>query len=200
MAIHFSESSGINKSFYGASQEPIKMVIQNEIEAFEQKSALPYLFKKIESENYAEKFTSKTSLGSFQNVGEGGQYPVSQMQEGFSKVAEPYVFKNSFVITHEMVADNKVLDRNMEITDFTQSYNRTKEVLGAALFAGGVAKTTTFGGSVYDCTSADGKPVFDKAHPSITGGKTQSNQFSDAFSDDALAAMESAMVRTALCC
>src|SRR5699024_7192419 len=50
-----------------------------------------------------------------------------------------------------------------------------------------------FGDKSFSTIGADGKGLFAKDHPSKLGKKTQSNQFSDAFSNEALAAMESAM-------
>lgn len=192
--IIFSKGSGVTDSFFGKSQEPIRMMLENDVEAFREMSAIPKIFKQVSSKNFAEKFTSRTSMQNFEAVGEGGAYPTAEVQEGYSKVIEPEEWKNRFVITKTMIEDNKLLDMNQQAFGFTDSYNRTKELFAGTLLAGGVGSTIQFGKNTYDATCADSKPLFDKSHPSITGGTgAQSNCFSDDFSVDALSAMECAM-------
>ena len=75
------------------------------------------------------------------------------------------------------------------------SYYRTREKFGAALIGAAVQKKTetTFSGKTFDVKTADGKCLFATNHPSKLGKSNQSNQFSDAFSNDALMAMEAKM-------
>ena len=194
MSVIFSKSSGLNDSFFGKSQEPIRMLLEKDVEAFEQMSAIPKLFKKVSSRNFAEKITSRTSMGNFSPVGEGGTYPKAEIQEGYSKVVEPDTWKNQFSITKEMVEDNKLLEITQQALGFTDSYNRTRELFAGTMLAGGVGLTTTFADKQYDTSCADRNPLFAKDHPSITENTdAQSNLYADAFSVDALAAAETAM-------
>lgn len=170
------------------------MLLERDVEAFEQMSAIPRLFKKVSSRNFAEKITSRTSMGNFAPVGEGGAYPKSEIQEGFSKVVEPDTWKNQFSITKEMVEDNKILEISQQALGFTDSYNRTRELFAGAMLAGGVGIKTTFAGKEYDTSCADGRALFASDHPSVTGNaQAQSNLYSNAFSVDALSAAETAM-------
>ncbi len=190
----FSKASGLNDSFFGKSQEPIQMLLERAVEAFEQMSAIPKLFKKVQSHNFAEKITSRTSMGNFSPVGEGGVYPKASIQEGYSKTVEPDTWKSQFSITKEMVEDNKMLEISQQALGFTDSYNRTRELFAGAMLAGGVNTKMTFASKTYDTSCADGRPLFSKEHPSITSGTSaQSNRFADAFSLDALSAAETAM-------
>lgn len=190
----FSKASGLNDSFFGKSQEPIQMLLERDVEAFEQMSAIPKLFKKVQSHNFAEKITSRTSMGNFSPVGEGGVYPKASIQEGYSKTVEPDTWKSQFSITKEMVEDNKMLEISQQALGFTDSYNRTRELFAGAMLAGGVNTKMTFASKTYDTSCADGRPLFSKEHPSITSGTSaQSNRFADAFSLDALSAAETAM-------
>lgn len=191
----FSKASGVNDSFFGKSQEPIRLMMEKDIEAFENESALPKIFKEVKSNNFAEKFTSKTSLKNFEAVEEGGAYPKTDMQEGFSKVVEPVTWKQSFTVTKEMIEDNKILDIKNNALGFTQSFGRTKEMFGAALLMGAVTGTpATFGGQTFNVNSADGVALFSKVHPSVVDeSKKQSNIFKDGFSVDALSALECKM-------
>lgn len=178
--MEFSIRSGVADSFFGKSQEPIRLMMEKDIEACEANSMIPKVFKSVDSKNFAEKFTSKTALGTFKDVGEGGAYPQSSMQEGFDKVIEPYEWKNSFTITQTMVEDNKILDINQNALGFTQAYARTKEMFAAALLSNGMNASANFEGKIYSTLCADKKPLFSKEHPSVTNTKyKQGNIFTE---------------------
>lgn len=193
--ITFSEGSGVNDSVFGKSQEPIKMFIEKRAEAFEAQSIMKELFNVSTSSHWSEKFTAMTSMAGFQPVGENGDYPVDGMQEGYSKTFEHMTWKSSFSISREMVDDAKVLDLKKQPAAFTASYYRTREKFAAALLGGAIKKETSveFSGQKFATTTADGVCLFSKVHPSRLGRGTQSNLFTDAFSNDALAAAECAM-------
>lgn len=177
--IIFSESSGLNNSIFGKSQEPIKAVIQKNVEAFEQMSMIDKIFYMDTTKNFAEKYTSETSLGDFEDVGENGAYPKTGMQEGFSKVIEPTTWKSSFEVTQEMIEDAKFGKIKSRAGIFATSYNRTREKYAASMLYGGTGNSVVFGGKSYDTTSADGVSLFNKSHPSKTKGNKllQSNLF-----------------------
>lgn len=193
--ITFAEGSNLQNSVFGKSQAPIRCFIEKKGEAFEQKSMLPELFCMNESENWGEKFTTMTSMTGFRPVGENGAYPVDGMQEGYEKFLEHMTWKDSFSISREMVDDSKLIDLKKQPNAFTTGYYRTREKFGAALFGAALAglSSAKFLGKSFSAKAADGKNVFATDHPSLTKTKTQSNLFSDAFSNDALAAIESRM-------
>ena len=193
--ITFTEGSGLQNSIFGKSQEPIKLFIEKKAEAFEQQSMLPELFAMDTSTHFGEKITGMTAMDGFQPVGENGNYPTDGMQEGYSKFLEHMTWKDSFSISREIIEDGKLMDLRRQPAGFVTGYHRTREKFGAALLGNALQKKTTmsFGGVGFDCTAADGKPLFDKAHPSKLGKKAQTNCFADAFSADALAAMEAKM-------
>lgn len=193
--ITFTEGSGLQDSIFGKSQAPIRMFLEKRGEAFEQASMIPELFNMGTSKHWGEKFTTMTAMDGFQPVGENGAYPVDGMQEGFDKFLEHMTWKNSFSLSREIVEDVKLMDLKKQPAAFVSSYYRTREKFAAALFGAGITKATkmTFSGKNFDTRSADGKCLFDAAHPSKLGKASQSNLFADAFSNDALGAMESAM-------
>lgn len=193
MGVIFSTASGVTDSFFGKSQEPIKMLIEKEVEGFEQMSAVPKLFKEVKSNNFAEKFTSKTGMGNFEPVGEGGAYPLAEIEEGYPKVIYPETWKQSFAVTKEMIEDKKNIDISSEALGFTQAYGRTKEAFAASLFKNATATKIQVGAKQYDISCADGKALFAADHPGKVKRDIQSNKFKDAFSVDALSAMECAM-------
>ena len=117
------------------------------------------------------------------------------MQEGYAKFLEHMTWKDSFSLSREIVDDSKVMDLKKKPAAFVTGYYRTRERFGAALFGSAIASSSkvSFHGKDFDCTAADGKKLFATDHPAKVKGKAQSNLFSDAFSDDALAAAETAM-------
>lgn len=194
--ITFTEGSGLQDSIYGKCQEPIKLFLEKRGEAFEQASMVGELFSVSPSKNFGEKFTSMTAMSGFKPVGENGAYPEDGMQEGFSKFIEHMTWKDSFSLSREIVEDGKLMDLKKKPAAFITGYYRTRERFGAALLGAAIGgkESAAFSGKVFSCTGADGKGLFHKAHPSAVDPKrVQSNQFEDAFSNDALGAMESAM-------
>lgn len=193
--ITFSEGSGVGDSVFGKSQAAIRLFIEKKGEAFEQESVVKNLFSMQDSQNFAEKVTGFTAMQGFLPVGENGAHPVDRMEEDDSKTLEHMTWKNSFSISREMVDDSVVSNLKKQPAGFVTSYYRTREKFGAALYGGAlnVQKKMRFSGVDFDITSADGKTLFAVDHPSKIRGKAQSNQFSDAFSADALAAAETAM-------
>lgn len=187
MSIIFSEGSGVANSIFGKSQEPIKALIESGVEAFQEFSAVDKIFSMDTTKNYAEKYTSETSMGDFADVGENGAYPKTSIQEGYSKVVEPTTWKSSFEVTQEMMEDAKIGKIRSRANIFTQSYNRTREKFAAALLAGGTGKTVKFNQKTYSTASADNVALFSKDHPSITKNTgNQSNLFKAAFSAEIL--------------
>ncbi len=195
--ITFIEGSGLNDSIFGKSQAPIQMFLEKRAESFEQTSMLDHLFSIQDSKNWGEKMTSMTAMSGFQPVGESGSHPMDGMQEGFDKFLVHETWKNSFSISREMIDDAKLMDLKKKPQAFLTSYYRTREIFGAALFGAAIAgnKSFSFRGKKFDASAADKLALFDKAHPSIIEGVglKQSNQFKDAFSVEALGAMESVM-------
>jgi phage major head subunit gpT-like protein len=104
-------------------------------------------------------------------------------------------WKNSFQITQEMIEDAKIMDMRKQPAAFMTSYERTRELFGAAIYAGWMNKTTsiTFRGRSFDIKGADGKGIVATDHPAKVKGAAQSNCFTNAFSADALGLVETAM-------
>lgn len=195
MKITFSEGSGLNDSVYGKCQAPIRMFLEQRGEQFEQQSVLKNLFLMGTSENYGDLLTTMTAMSGFEPVGENGAYPADGMQEGFSKLIVYDTWKDSFKISAEMIEDAKLMDMRKQPAAFMTSYNRTREMFGAALFGNAMKAQASmqYKGKQFDLTTADGVTLFNTAHPPKVSGENQCNLFSDAFSVDALGQMETAM-------
>lgn len=193
--ITFSFAAGLNDSIFGKSQAPIRSFIEKRGEAFEQASLINIIFKNVNSKNWGEKFTSNTAMEGFQPVGENGKHPTDGMQEGYSKLIEPMVWKNRFSITREAVDDAKITDLKKKPQGFITSYYRTRELFAAAMLGAAVSDSAScaFRGQNFNTLCADGKKLFATDHPSILKKKAQSNKFSDAITIESLGAAETAM-------
>jgi hypothetical protein len=156
---------------------------------------LPHLFHMGTSKHWGEKLTAMTAMEGFKPVGEGAAYPTDGMQESYSKFLAHTTWKDSFAITMEMVEDGNLMDMKAKPAAFIAGWHRTREQFGSALYAGAISGKSkiTFMGAEFDVTAADKMPLFVKEHPSKLGKGKQCNLFSDAFSNKALAAMESRM-------
>lgn len=194
--ITFTEGSGLQDSIYGRSQGPIRMFIEKRGEAFEAQSLIRELFTVAPSKHFSEGHRSMTAMHGFMPVGENGEYPADTMQESFQKDFKHTVWKDSFAISREMIDDAVTMNLRQKPEAFVAGYYRRREQFAAALYGGAVSQKekVRFYGEDFDVTGADKKILFAKDHPSFTDAKLkQSNLFEDAFSNDALMAMESAM-------
>lgn len=195
MNIIFSESSGLADSVYGKCQAPIRMFLEKRGEAFEQASVLKRLFCMENTKNFGDMMTTMTAMDSFEPVGEMGRYPETGMREGYQKMLTQETWKSSFTVSKEMMEDAKTMDMKKQPAAFMASYNRTRELFGAALYAGAIQELTevTYAGKSFDIAAADGGAVFHKSHAPKVAGSAQCNIFKDAFSADALGKLETAM-------
>ncbi len=195
MKITFSEGSGLNDSIYGKCQAAIRMFLEQRGEQFEKQSVLKDLFLMGKSENYGDLMTTMTAMSGFEPVGENGAYPLDGMQEGYQKLLVYDTWKDSFSISAEMMEDSKVMDMKKQPAAFITSYNRSREMFGAALYGGAISGKTSvlFKGRNFDIKSADQVSLFNTKHPPKVSGEDQSNKFNDEFSVDALGKMETAM-------
>ena len=193
--ITFTKGSGLNDSIYGNYHAPIAKIISDEGEAWEQKSVIDELFDVRKTDKFAEAFTSLTAMDNWEVTGENGAHPVNGMQEGYRKLVEPLTWKSSFSISREMIEDSMCLDMEKKPVQFTNAYYRTREECANALYGAAISGNTSlsFAGGTFDLTTGDGLCLFSKVHKSKLDKGTQSNQFADEFSNEALAAMETAM-------
>lgn len=194
--IVFSKGSGLQDSVYGKLLDPLRKVIEDRGEAYEQESILPILYNMETSNQYGESITGMTSMRGPEPVGEGGDYPYDSYREGYKSFVEHMTWKDMFEITREMVDDNKVLQIKARPAAFMKGWERAREIHGIRMFGEAMKGNTSFtvGGQVFPCAAADGQALFSKTHPSSTGEYgNQTNLYADDFSADGLAAMEAKM-------
>jgi len=193
--VTFGFGSHVADSIFGLSQAPIRSIIEHRAEAFEKQSILPYLFNIGKTNKAMERLTSLTDMDEFDPVNENGAYPVTGFEEGYSKIISQMTWKNSFSITQEAIEDAVAIDLKKKPASFTVAYYRTRERFGAQFIGEAIKGSAgfTLNGQPFDTQTADAKNLFATDHPSKVSGAAQSNLFADAFSVDALSAMETAM-------
>lgn len=152
------------------------------------------IFYMDKTSNFAEVYTSETSLGDFADVGETASTPRPGCRRATRSPLSPPPGSRPLPPRQEMVEDAKIGKIKSRANIFTTSYNRTREKFAASLLIGGLGETVTLGEKSYSTKSADNMPLFSSAHPSITdAGFTQSNRFTNEFSLEVLDAMQEAM-------
>lgn len=192
--IIFSEGSGKNDPIFGKFDAPIKKIIEEQGESFEQKAIMPVLFNVYDSDNYAESLMGMTAMDDFKVTGENGLYPLTDNGLGLQQTFRHRTFRNSFAVSKEMIDDAKAIDLRKKPTAFTKSYYRTRERLGAALLGAAIeGKTSASYAEDSFSTLTGDKAVLFGEHKLLNKGTKVNNAFSDEFSDDALGMMETAM-------
>lgn len=192
-----SIGSGLVESMYGNCQVPLKSYLLKRGEAFEQASVLNKLFREVKSNHFVEGYSGETAMDDFEDVGEGGDYPRTGFEESYKKFIQNREFKQSFSVTQTMVEENQLGTMKQRANKLITAYNRTREMHGRYMYAGGLYGTTVVvKGKTYDCASADGKALFAKDHPAKVKGNAQSNIFADDISSANLGKMETRMQNT----
>lgn len=199
--ILLTQESGFADSLYGKSAAPIHMMMEQSLEAFEQRSALNKIFSMRSSKHYAEKMTALSALDDFSPTGENGAYTDSSFEEVFDQTLQHTTWKNRMSISAELIEDNNTGIMKTRAAKFTQSYGRTRERFGAALIAGATGTSIQFGGKTFKTTCSDGLPLFSTAHPNFydvrdnvkNSKRAQSNLFAGEFSVSILDELEARM-------
>ena len=186
----YSKMSGKNDPMYGKIEQPIMAYIERESNNYEkEKSIVTELFNVAKSNNYAESIIGQSDFDTFQSKEEGQGAENDSMEKTFKKVITHISFGKTFTITKEMVDDSKIgigLNGTSKIAAFVRSYYRTQIKLAAESLINGTKSSFVFNKSTVDLTSADGLPLFNKAHTYASeklAGKTQSNYYYGDFSD-----------------
>lgn len=147
------------------------------------------LYNVSKSTRYAEKSQTFGDLGDFSVKAEGANAAEDDFQQGFAKLIQHISFGKSVLISRELKDDNQIADAIQKVTNIVTSYKRTRAKFGtnAMVLSVGAATTMSFAGATaYDITGADGKALFNSAHPlKRVSGVTQCNHYSNAFGNNA---------------
>lgn len=195
--IKFSISGGLNNDVFGKSLAPIMSFLEKRDEAAVRHQMYSKIFKEVHSTHYGEKYTALTAMSDFEPTPEGGTIPSMEMQEGFGKTIENVQWTGKFTVTKRAMKEGLLIDLQQRPQQFIDAYHRAKENHAAALIGGAINGLSSMKQGYYsfDLTSADGRTLFNTAHPSAISRKTlsQSNSFTNSFSISALEAVSTEM-------
>ena len=190
MAIIFNIGESLKQSAFNILQEPIKMLMENEKEAFEKESFLSKVFVMKTTDKYQEEYRSSTAMDGFKPTEDLERPGLSDFQEGYGKIFRTQIWTNSFVVSKQTIEDNQMMSINAQAMGFIKSYGRTRERYGAAMLSGALSGSIDFEGKKFDCRGGDTKSgevddndkqvYFYKAHKPVagtTGGVDQANRF-----------------------
>lgn len=189
MAIIFNIGESLKQSAFNILQEPIKMLMENEKEAFEKESFLSKVFVMKTTDKYQEEYRSSTAMDGFKPTEDLERPGLSDFQEGYGKIFRTQIWTNSFVVSKQTMEDNQMMSINAQAMGFIKSYGRTRERYGAAMLSGALAGSVDFEGKKFDCKGGDttdgtvegAKQVyFHNAHKPVkgaAGGVDQANKF-----------------------
>lgn len=192
-----SESSNVTNSLFGELQSPLRMLLEREYEAWMQKegNALQDLFVNMPITTASTTLGGLTGSNSFEPVGENGAYPQGGIEEGYFKTFRPVTWKGSFSISMEMMEDKLDSVLKGQPIQFLDDYWRARSkffwgLLGTALQNNDTMK---LGVETFSTKTKDDVKLFSQSHKIKRTGKTQSNAFSNAFSETNLGLVATAM-------
>ena len=193
MAIIFNIGEALKLSAFNVLQEPVKMLMEKETEAFEKGSKISEIYVMKTTDKYQEEFRSRTAMDGFKPTEDLEPAGLSDFGEGYRKVFRTQIWTNSFVISKQAIEDNQMLDINASAVGFIKSYHRTREDFAFQMLADAVTTLTGFSseyhGKKFDLRGGDtkdgsvdgtGEPqlYFHNAHKLAgNSAKTFSNKF-----------------------
>ena len=138
MGIIYNIEEAIKNSAFNVLQEPIKMILDNQTEAYEKNSIISKFFVMKTTDRYMEEYRSQTSMDGFKPTEDMEVAPISDFEESYFQQFTFQIWTNSFVISKQTMEDGKLMDVDMKANAFIKGYNRTREqyavsMIGAAL-------------------------------------------------------------------
>lgn len=138
MGIIFNIEESVRNSGFNVLQEPIKMILENQTEAYEKDSIIPKFFVMKTTDRYMEEYRSLTSMDGFKPTEDMEVAPISDFEESYFQQFTFQTWTNSFVISKQIMEDGNMNNINGGALNFIKSHGRTRElyavrVIGAAL-------------------------------------------------------------------
>lgn len=171
MGIIYNIEEAIKNSAFNVLQEPIKMILDNQIEAYEKQSIISKFFVMKTTDRYMEEYRSQTSMDGFKPTEDMEVAPISDFEESYFQQFTFQIWTNSFVISKQTMEDGKLMDVDMKANAFIKGYNRTREQYAVAMIGAALGNT----GNTYEdlkITAKSGKGM-DTVTGDIEGERQQ---------------------------
>ena len=168
MGVIFNIDEAVRNSAFNILQEPIKMILENETEAFERDSIIPKVFVMKTSDKYREEYRSTTAMDGFKPTEDMEPAGLSDFEEGYSK---QYIFQtwtNAFIVSKQTIEDNQMMSIEPKAMGFIKSYGRTREIYAVNMIGAGLGKTN----DAYKINAKSGLGM-DTTDGSVDGTKQQ---------------------------
>lgn len=195
--IPISIESGLNNTCFGDIQGPLAMLIQQEYDRFQDSEFTQWdkIFKPFNLETHTATITTTGAIGLFEDVGENGAYPVSDMRDGYAKTLKAEEWKNSFGISQTMMEDKLDFVLRDQSKQLVASYYRTKNAFFWGLFGAALQNSdyVTPKKNKISVKAKDSVNLFSQSHKMANSGGSLCNAFSDAFSAAALGKLAAKM-------
>lgn len=154
-AIIFNIAESLKISAFNILEQPIKMIMENEVEAFEKLSLINKIFKVVSIDKYQEEFRSRTAMGGFKPAEDLEKPNLADFGEGYKKTYKTQIWMSSFVVSKQTIEDNRMMDISADAVGFIKSYGRSREDYAMAMVAGALSGSCTYEGKVFDCKGFD---------------------------------------------
>ena len=141
MGIIYNIEEAIKNSAFNVLQEPIKMILDNQIEAYEKNSIISKFFVMKTTDRYMEEYRSMTSMDGFKPTEDMEVAPISDFEESYFQQFTFQIWTNSFVISKQTMEDGKLMDVDMKANAFIKGYNRTREQYAVAMIGAALGNT-----------------------------------------------------------
>lgn len=185
-----SIGEGMYDSLWGNVQGPMKVFLETTYEGARkaQLTIWEKIFKPFQLDSHNATIATSGSLGLFEDVGQNGNYPNTQLGDGFNMLLAAETWKLAVYISQEMMEDKLTFAMKNEGKQLLDSYIRTRNnffmgMLKAALQGKDYVSVLK---NRYSTKTMDGVNLFATNHKLANSKKTVSNAFSDAFSKNAL--------------
>ena len=140
MGVIFNIEEALHNSAFNILQEPIKMILENETEAFEKESIIPKVFVMKTTDRYREEYRSTTAMDGFKPTEDMEPAGLSDFEESYSK---QYVFQtwtNAFIISKQVMEDKDAMSVEPKALGFIKSYGRTRELYAVNVIGAGLGQ------------------------------------------------------------
>lgn len=159
MAVIFNIQESVKNSAFNILQEPIKMMLQNETEAFEKDSIINKVYVVESMDSFQEEYRSTTAMDGFKPTEDMEVAGLSDFEESYNAVFRTQTWTNSFVVSLQTIEDNQLAQISPKALGFIKGYGRTRERYAVAMLGAALGTVTEF----------EGKPVKGKSYDTIDG-------------------------------
>lgn len=157
--IIFNIQKSAENSVFNILQEPFKMFLTQEVEAFEKNSIIDKVYLVENMDTFQEEYRSSTAMDGFKPTEDMEVAGISDFEESYSAIFRVQTWTNSFVISKQTIEDNQTAQLNPQALGFVKGYGRTKERYAVAMLGAALGTVTEF----------EGKPVVGKSYDTTDG-------------------------------